>query len=298
MTTTLSAVEPAAVPSRRRGELLRRFARHKLAVGSLVFLVVLALVAALAPLLAPYDPNAQDLLGRLRAPSGGHWLGTDEFGRDVLSRTMYGARVSMVAAAEALIVAAGVGAPFGMIAGFAGRWVDGLLSRIFDGLMSIPALILALTLVAVLGPGLTNAMFAVGVVFAPRYFRVARAVTLELRKETFIEASEALGATSTHTMLRHIVPNIMSPLVIQASVLLGTAVTAEASLSFLGLGVRPPQASWGSMLSGAYSYAAQAPHLVYVPGIMITLTVLAFTLAGDGLRGALGQRTTVVAEGV
>jgi peptide/nickel transport system permease protein len=263
-----------------------------------VFLVLLIIVAAFTPLLAPYDPNAQELLLRLKAPSGQHWLGTDEFGRDILSRLMYGARVSMLAAAEALVVAAGIGAPLGMVAGYAGKKIDAVLGRFFDGLMSIPALILALTMVAVLGPGLTKAMFAVGVVFAPRYFRVARAVTLDLRKETFIEASEAIGASPLHTVLRHVVPNIMSPLVIQASVLLGTAVTAEASLSFLGLGVRPPTASWGSMLSGAYSYMSQAPLLVIMPGLMIGLTVLGFTLVGDGLRGALGQRTTVVAEGV
>ncbi|MDQ0691450.1 ABC transporter permease [Arthrobacter sp. W4I7] len=284
---------PSSSDARR---LLWRLSENRVALAALVFLALVALVALLAPILAPFDPDAQDLPRRLEGPSGRNLLGTDDYGRDQLSRLIYGSRISLLAALEVAVVSCGIGVPLGLVAGFSGRWVDAILSRINDGLMSVPALIMALTIVAVLGPGLTNAMLAVGVVFVPRFFRVTRAVTRDIRNETFVEASVALGNTRMRTVLGHVLPNTMSPIIIELSILAGTAITAEASLSFLGLGVSPPTASWGGMLSTALNNIGSAQHLVYPPGIMIAATVLACTLLGDGLRRASGRRSNVVGE--
>jgi peptide/nickel transport system permease protein len=248
------------------------------------FIILLILVGILASVIAPHDPNVQDLLQRLRAPSAQHLLGTDDYGRDVLSRLIYGARVSLWAAAQAVTIALVIGLPLGLTAGYRGGWLGVALTRIMDALMSAPALVLAITIVAVLGPGVTNAMLAVGLVMAPRFFRVARAATMDVRHETYIEALIALGCSPLRVALRHILLNVMPPIVLVISVSLGTAVAAEASLSFLGLGVRAPAASWGSMLSTASSNMSLAPYLVWPPGVMIFLTVLAFTYLGDGVR--------------
>lgn len=271
-----------------------RFTQHRLACVGLGFLVLLCLVAVFAPWLSPHDPDKQILTSRLQAPGGDHLLGTDQLGRDALSRLIYGSRVSLTAAAQVIVVSGVIGIPLGMVAGYVGGRLDRVLDRVNDGLMSIPGLILALSIVATLGPGLRNAMVAVGVVFAPRFFRVMRAVTQEVRAETYIEASEAIGCSTRRTIFRHVLPNTVSVLVIQASVILGTAVNAEASLSFVGLGVQPPTASWGSMLSSAVGSGPRGTHLLWPPGIMIVLTVLAFTLIGDGLRVAFGRPTSKV----
>jgi peptide/nickel transport system permease protein len=289
------AIVPAAAegvaPSRAR--LLRRFLHNKLAVLGAVVVTFVVAVAVLAPLIAPHDPDTQDLILRLQRPgTDGHLLGTDQFGRDVLSRLIYGARVSLLAAAQAVAIAALLGIPLGMLAGYGSRRTDGVLSWFNDALMSVPALVLALTIVAVLGPGsLTNAMVAVGIVTAPRFFRVARAATQDVRHETYIEACRAIGCTRSRILGRHVFPNAVTPLAIQVTLTLGSAIVAEASLSFLGFGVRPPTASWGSMLNDAYVNLSQAPYLVYIPGITIAVVVLAFTLVGDGLRDALGTRS-------
>ena len=293
-------VVPAApgAPAPSRARLLRRFLSNRLAVVGACVIVVVVMVAVLAPLIAPHDPNTQDLLLRLQRPgTDGHPLGTDQFGRDVLSRLIFGARVSLLAALLAVGVAALLGVPLGMLAGYGSRRADGVLSWANDGLMSVPALTLALTIVAVLGPGsLTNAMIAVGIVSAPRFFRVARAATQDVRHETYIEASRAIGCRRSRILSRHVFPNAVTPLVIQVTLMLGAAIVAEASLSFLGFGVRSPTASWGSMLNDAYVNLSQAPYLVYIPGAAIAVVVLAFTLVGDGLRDALGTRTKAGAD--
>jgi peptide/nickel transport system permease protein len=277
-----------AIPRRRSGVRSRFFANRTAALA-LAAVIALVLVALLAPLLAPYDPAKQNLLLRLAPPgSPGHLLGTDEFGRDVLSRLIFGARVSMVAVAEAIAIGVLAGVPLGLLAGYGVKWFDDAASRIIDALMSVPGIILAVTMVAVLGRGLTNAMLAVGVILIPRFFRVARAATVNVRGETFIEASRAIGMTGWRILWRHVFPNALSPLVVQISLSLGMVVTAEASLSFLGLAVQPPTPSWGNMLAGAYSNIAIASFLVYAPGLAIALTVLAFMYIGDGLREALG----------
>ncbi|MBX3529050.1 MAG: ABC transporter permease [Rhizobiaceae bacterium] len=261
--------------------------------AALAVLVAFVVLALLAPWVAPYDPNAQDLLSRLKPYSAEHWLGTDEYGRDQLSRLIFGARVSLLAAVEVVAVGLLLGVPSGVLAGFFPGLIDGALSRISDALMSVPSLVLALTIVAVLGQGLGSAMFAVGIVFTPRFFRVARASTYEVRQETFIEASFAIGCSWWRVAWRHVLPNAMSPLVVQIAVVLGAAITAEASLSFLGIGVQPPTASWGGMLSSAYQNLYEAAYLIWAPGIAIALTVLAFTALGDEARVALGTRQPV-----
>jgi peptide/nickel transport system permease protein len=298
VTTVVDAVRPEELPESppvsagRR--LLRRFFSNRVGVGGLVFLVLLALVAIFASRLAPHDPNAQNLSLRLKASAG--VLGTDDYGRDQLSRLIYGARVSLIAVVVAVGVAAGIGVPLGLLAGFKTGWLDATFSRLSDALMSVPALIFALTVIAVLGPGLVNAMIAVGIVTMPRFFRVARAATRDVSQETFIEASRIAGCSTTRLLWRHVLPNMMSPLVVQISVMAGAAVSAEASLSFLGLGVKAPTASWGAMLTTAQTNIYSSPYLVYPPGIMIALTVLAFTLVGDGLRQAIGTRGIPGAE--
>jgi peptide/nickel transport system permease protein len=297
MTNPTTTVEDRLGPHDGRSEpdragILSTILRRRTSVVAGGFIIALILVGILAPVIAPHDPNVQDLLQRLRAPSAQHLLGTDDYGRDVLSRLIYGARVSLWAAVQAVTIALVIGLPLGLAAGYRGGWLGVALTRIMDALMSAPALVLAITIVAVLGPGITNAMLAIGLVMAPRFFRVARAATMDVRHETYIEALIALGCSSLRVAVRHILPNVMPPIVLVISVSLGTAVAAEASLSFLGLGVRAPAASWGSMLSTAASNIGLAPYLVWPPGVMIFLTVLAFTYLGDGVRrGMLRSRS-------
>ncbi|MBF6347880.1 MULTISPECIES: ABC transporter permease [Nocardia] len=285
MTATTPA-DTAARPgaARRTAAALRR---RPVTATAALFVALLILVALFAPWIAPHDPYTQDLLNRLQPPAAEHLLGTDDYGRDALSRLIFGARISLTAALQAVALALILGLPLGVVAGYRGGWTDTLLTRLMEALMSAPSLVLAITIVAVLGSGITNAMFAVGLVMAPRFFRVARASTMDVRGDTYIEASVALGCTPSRTIIRHILPNVMPPIVLVISVSLGTAVAAEASLSFLGLGAEAPAASWGSMLSTAASNMQLAPHLVWPPGVMIFLTVLAFTYLGDGVRRAL-----------
>jgi ABC-type dipeptide/oligopeptide/nickel transport system permease subunit len=285
----------------RRGSItairVRRFARNKLAVAAAIFVLIEVLVALFASVIAPANPNVQDLARRLKGPSAAHWLGTDQFGRDALSRLIFGARVSLGGAAIAVAIAVSAGVSLGLIAGYLRGWVDRTFSQVMDVVMSVPALILAVTIVGVLGPGLTNAMIAVGIATVPRFYRVTRAQTHVVAGETFIEAARAGGSSQTSIMLRHVLPNALSPVMVQVSLVLGAAVTAEASLSYIGLGVQPPTASWGSALREAAPSMSQAPALVIAPGVIIALTVLAFALAGDELREALGTgRESQVAD--
>ncbi|MBW8825729.1 MAG: ABC transporter permease [Acidobacteria bacterium] len=291
----LAAPEPA--PVRRRYRALRRFARNRAAfIGALV-LVALVVVAVFAPLIAPHDPYHQDLLRRFQPPGRGGVLGSDDFGRDQLSRLIFGARASLIFSLLAMAVAVIIGLPQGLAAGFLGGKVDTALGRLNDTLLAVPAILLAIVVVGALGPSLVNASFAVGLVTAPRFFRIVRAVTQDVKGETYIEASRALGSTTRRTVLHDVVPNVLGPLIVQFAIGLGTAVTAEASLSFIGLGIRPPTASWGGMLQMAAANMTQAPFLVYPPGIMIAITVMAYLMVGDGLRTAFGTTRSAVSEG-
>jgi ABC-type dipeptide/oligopeptide/nickel transport system permease subunit len=291
-TASLDAREAISAPEQSaRARFLRRFRRQVPALIALGYLVLVVLSALCAPLLATHDPLQQNLSGVLQPPGGGHVLGTDDLGRDVFSRALYAGRISLVAAAQAVAVAVVLGVVPGLIAGYAGRRADAVIMRVTDALMSFPPLILAIAFVGVLGPSLTNAMFVIGVIFAPRFVRLVRGTVLSIREETFIEASRSIGTPTTRVIWRHVLPNALSPLIVQISLTAALAMLAEASLSFLGLGVQPPDASWGSMIERGFRYTAAAPWLTIFPGLLIALTVLAFNLLGDGLRDSLGRET-------
>lgn len=276
-------------PESPRQRFRRRFLRQRPAVVALVVVLLLAVSAVLAGVLATHDPDAQQLADRLQGPSRAHWFGTDDLGRDVYSRLLYASRVSLVAAVQATAIGIALGVPVGLAAGYLRGWVDMVASRVADAVMSIPALLLALAIVGVLEPDLTSAMIAIGVVYAPQFFRLTRATTLAVREETFIEAARSAGASSWAVMTRHVLPNALSPLVVQISLAMGFAILFEASISFLGLGVQPPDSSWGSMLGRSTRYFAGSPHLVLIPGLAILITVLSFNVIGDGVRDSLGR---------
>ncbi|MEO6957539.1 MAG: ABC transporter permease [Antricoccus sp.] len=270
---------------------LRRFWGNKLAVVASVVLLLIILVAVAAPLIAPYRPDEIDVLNRLSGPTVQHWLGTDSLGRDTLSRLMYAGRASLAAAALAVGIAVVVGVPLGMLAGYVGGKLDWLLSRAADVLMTFPAIVLAIAIIAATGPGLTTAMTALGIVYSPRLFRIVRSSTLGVRAETYIEASISIGTPSITIIRKRILPNILSPLLVQTSLLLAAALLAEAALSLLGLGVIPPTPSWGNMLGRGFADIRSTPMLVVYPGIAIALATLSFNLIGDGLRDSFGRET-------
>jgi peptide/nickel transport system permease protein len=269
---------------------VRRFLGRPVAVAGLAVIVAFAIVATCAPLVAPFDPIATSWTAIRKAPSLAHWMGTDENGRDVLSRVIFGARASMMAGVVAVLIAAGIGVPAGLLAGFAEGWTDAILSRVVDAMLACPFLILAIALAAFLGPNLTNAMIAIGVSTAPRFMRVARAATLDAASNEYVEAARAVGNPAWRVAVRHILPNIVPPVLVQGTLAIAAAIIAEASLSFLGLGQQPPDPSWGSMLNAAQRFLTQAPWLAVFPGLAIFLCVLSFNLVGDGLRDAVDPR--------
>ncbi len=282
----------AAAASRRflRAPAARRFLRHRGAVLGLALVLVLALAAALAPVLAPYAPDAQDLRARLRPPSAEHWFGTDEFGRDVFSRVLFGARVSLLTGLVPVATGLLVGTAIGLVAGFYRGWLDDVLMRVMDVLLAFPSLLLALAVVGTLGPGLVNAVIAVAIVSVPGYARLARSVVIAAREEEFVHAARALGAKDPRLMLRHVLPAAVGPLTVQATLGIGFAILSMAGLSFLGLGVQPPTADWGEMLSRGRRFLPGSSWLLLYPGAAVSLTVLAFNLLGDGLRDAFDPR--------
>ena len=273
-----------------RSLALLRFRRRPAAVIALAVIVLFAVTAVAAPLIAPFDPVATSWTAIRKAPSAAHWMGTDENGRDVFSRVIFGARASLLAGVVAVLIAAGIGVPAGLLAGFTGGWIDAVLSRIVDAMLACPFLILAIALTAFLGPDLTNAMIAIGVSTAPRFMRVARAATLEVAGLDYVQAAWSAGASGWRVAVRHVAPNIVPPVLVQATLALAAAIIAEASLSFLGLGQQPPAPSWGSMLNSAQRFLTQAWWLAVFPGSAIFLCVLSFNLVGDGLRDALDPR--------
>jgi peptide/nickel transport system permease protein len=248
------------------------------------WLLMLTVVAITAPFLAPYDMAQQDLTNILGSPSADHWLGTDELGRDVLSRLLFGARVSLLASFIATAVGLVIGVPIGLLAGYAGGWTDNVLMRIVDTLLAFPGIVLAIAVIAALGPGLVNAMIAVGILFSPSFARLIRGQVLTVKGRLYVDAARTFGSPPWRTIVRHVVPNSIQPVVVQAAFFMAVALLAEAALSFLGLGVQPPTASWGGMLRGAARFIDGAGLQVYPPGLAIALTVLAFNLLGDALR--------------
>ena len=277
-------------PFRRRSRVLRRLSRDRAAMASLAVLAVLVLIAIFAGLIAPQDPNRVALRLRLTGPSGRHWLGTDELGRDVLSRLIVATRVDLLASLEAVGIAVLAGVPLGLAAGYFGGVGDLLLGRVVDALMTLPPLILAVVVVAVLGPGLRNAMLAIAVLIGPGLYRVTRAAARSASGEPYIESARATGCPPTRILWRHVLPAVAPPLLVQVSFAASVVVVAEASLSFLGLGARAPQATWGSMLQDASSNITTSGYLVYPPTLMVAVTILALSLLGDGLRDALGRQ--------
>ena len=273
-----------------RARAVRALLLRKAAVFGLLLIVLFTGLALLAPVIAPYDPTAQSWANVRKAPSLAHWLGTDEVGRDVLSRLLYGARASLMAGGISIAIALSIGAPLGMVAGYLGGFVDALLSRLTDAMLAIPFLILAIALAAFLGPSLGNAMIAIGVSTAPIFVRLTRAQVMTVKVEDYVEGARAVGNPRWRIAIVHILPNIVPALLVQATLSIAAAIIAEASLSFLGLGQQPPAPSWGSMLNSAQRFLASAPWLAIWPGIAIFLTVLSFNLVGDGLRDALDPR--------
>jgi peptide/nickel transport system permease protein len=288
-TSAAVAINPRA---RRRRLLRRRFLRRPLAIVGLVVALAFVLAAILAPWIAPYSAGATDFNAILAHSSGKHLLGTDELGRDVLSRIIWGARASIEAGVLATLLAMAVAVPVGIVAGYYRGWVDAVIARLTDVLLAFPFLIVAVGLAAILGPSLTNATIALGIGAAPALIRVARGEALALREEDYVRAAVANGASDARILARHVLPNMLSTLIVQATVAIPTAIIGEAVLSFLGLGVQPPTPSRGVMLSDAQSYLSQAPRLAVYPGVAIFLCSLSFNLLGDGLRDVLDPRTT------
>jgi ABC-type dipeptide/oligopeptide/nickel transport systems, permease components len=288
-TRAIAAILPPKRAAGRR-RFLQRFVRQPLAMTGLVYLVLIALVAALAPLLVPHDPNVQDLRGVLQPPSAEHLLGTDELGRDVLSRLIMGSRVSLLAAVQGTAVAIAIGLPLGLIAGYVRGRTDRVVMILTDTIMALPALVLAMAIVAIWGPSLTNAMLAIGIITAPRALRLVRGSVLHIREETYIEASRSIGTPDWKIIVKHVLPNAAAPLIVFTAVLAGTVMLMEAGLSFIGLGVQPPEASWGAMLGTSFRYLSRAPILAIYPGLAIAVTVLALNLVGDGVRDSIGKQ--------
>jgi peptide/nickel transport system permease protein len=288
--TTAVAINPRA---RRRRMLRKRLLRRPLAVIGLAVALAFVLVAIFAPLVAPYSASATDFNATLAPPfAHHHLLGTDELGRDQLSRIIWGSRASIQAGVLSTLLAIVVAVPIGIVAGYYRGWIDPVIARLTDVLLAFPFLVLAVGLAAILGPSLTNATLALGLGVAPGLIRIARGEALALREEDYVRAAVANGAGDVSILRRHVLPNMLSTLIVQATVTIPAAIIGEAVLSFLGLGVQPPTASWGVMLSDAQSYLSQAPRLAIFPGIAIFLCSLSFNLLGDGLRDVLDPRTT------
>ena len=292
MTATLAgpcatAARPHTTPAARAWQRLRE---RKSAMLGLAIVLVLIALAVLAPLIAPYDPTKQSWTLVRKPPSLAHWLGTDESGRDLLSRVIWGARASLMAGVVSITIALALGVPVGLLAGYRGGLVDALISRFTDAMLACPNLILAIALAAFLGPSLSNAMIAIGITATPVFVRLTRGQVLSVKAEDYVEAARAVGNPAWRIAVRHILPNILPALLVQATLSIASAIIAEASLSFLGLGQQPPAPSWGSMLNTAQRFLTQAPWMAIFPGLAIFLSVLSFNLLGDGLRDALDPK--------
>jgi peptide/nickel transport system permease protein len=279
--------------------MLAPLLRHRLAVAGLAVLGAIVVVAIFCHQVAPYGVNDVDVFHRLQSPSGHHLFGTDELGRDVFSRVVLAVPVSLEVGAIAVGISLVAGTLFGVVAGFYGGFVDTVLMRLMDTLFAFPAVLLAVAIVAVLGPGLGHAMIAIGVAYTPIFARIARGSTLVVRETVYVRAARSLGAGDLRLLRLHILPNIVAPLVVQTSLSFAFAILSEAALSFLGLGVQPPRSSWGVMLADGREYVQQAPWMGLFPGLAIVVTVLAFNFVGDGLRDALDpqQRSVIEARG-
>jgi peptide/nickel transport system permease protein len=263
---------------------------RKVVIFGFVVLVIFILIAILAPFLAPYGDNEQDLTQTLAQPSAEHWLGTDEVGRDLLTRVLYGSRISLLVGLVAVTIAGVIGMGLGLVAGYMGGWINIIIMRFIDSLLALPPLILMLAIAAILGSGILNVLIALGIGMMPTYCRLMCGQVLTVKERDFVMVSRSLGSSDLHIMLHHVVPNTFPPLMVLITVNLGTAIMMEAALSFLGIGILPPTATWGAMVSGGYRFLLTNPLISFVPGVAIMLVVLAFNMFGDGLRDALDPR--------
>jgi peptide/nickel transport system permease protein len=277
---------------------LRALVQHRLALVGRGVLALVVVAAVFGEALAPYDPSATDIPGRLQAPSGEHWFGTDELGRDVFSRTLVAAQVSLRVGMVSVGISLLAGVTIGLVAGYYGRFVDDALMRAMDVLFAFPAVLLAIAILAVLGPGVTNAMIAIGVVYTPIFARVTRAGVLAVREDVYVRAAQSVGAGDARIISSHVLPNVAGPVIVQTSLSLAFAILSEAALSFLGLGVQPPAPSWGRMLFDGRDFIEQAWWMGFFPGAAIFVTVLSFNIVGDALRDALDpvQRAAIEAR--
>ncbi|WP_299820584.1 ABC transporter permease [uncultured Roseibium sp.] len=292
MSAVISAADPAEETVKPENRAWKKLKVNRSAQFGLLIVAFFIIIALAAPILPIDDPLATSWSAVRKAPSAAHWLGTDEIGRDILSRMIWGAQASLLAGVVSVFIAVLVGVPFGLISGYFGGWTDQAISRVTDALLATPFLILAIALAAFLGPSLTNAMIAIGLSAVPIFVRLTRGQVLAVKTEDFVEGARAVGLTHTAIMGRYILPNVLAPILVQATLTVATAIIAEASLSFLGLGQQAPAPSWGSMLNVAKNFMTQAPWMAWWPGAAIFLVVLGFNLLGDGLRDALDPRET------
>lgn len=271
-------------------QILRPALRNRLVLFGAGIIVLMVVLAALAGVVAPYDPTEMKIMDALKGPSAGHLFGTDRFGRDVLSRTIYGTRIALGVALSSIGIAVLIGSALGLVGGFVGGWLDLIIGRIMDILFSFPTLVLAIAIAAMMGPGLNNAILAIAVVYAPLFCRVARGPVIAERAKEHVAAAIALGGGSARILFRHVLPNVLAPIIVQASVALAFAILIEASLSYVGLGTQPPDPSWGTMLNEGRTYLETAPWMSIFPGLAIMLAVFGFNLLGDGLRDVLDPK--------
>ncbi|MBW8301206.1 MAG: ABC transporter permease [Hydrogenophaga sp.] len=290
MTALDQTAVAVAAPARSSNRAWRKLKANRSALVGLSIIVFFTLLAIAAPLLPIVDPTATSWTAIRKAPSAAHWMGTDDIGRDVLSRMIWGAKASLMAGIFSVAIAIAIGVPFGLISGYFGGWLDQVISRITEAFLALPFLIMAIALAAFLGPSLTNAMIAIGLSAMPVFARLTRGQVLSVKTEDYVEGARSIGLGHFDIMTRYILPNIMAPIIVQATLTVATAIIAEASLSFLGLGQQPPAPSWGSMLNVAKNFLDQAPWMAMWPGAAIFLVVIGFNLLGDGLRDALDPR--------
>ena len=287
--TAIEQTAPIAKPH-QKSRAWRKMRANRGSMVGMVIIAFFAILAIAAPILPIADPIATSWSALRKAPSAAHWLGTDDLGRDILSRMIWGARASLMAGVVSVAIAVAIGVPFGLLSGYFGGWVDQVIQRVTEALLAMPFLITAIALAAFLGPSLTNAMIAIGLSAMPVFVRLTRGQVLAVKTEDYVEGARSIGLNHVDIMTRYILPNVFAPIIVQATLTVATAIIAEASLSFLGLGQQAPAPSWGSMLNTAKNFLSQAPWMAMWPGIAIFLVVIGFNLLGDGLRDALDPR--------
>lgn len=290
-TATAIPVKEQNLKAARAKEFYKKLAKNKSAMWGAAIVIIITILAIIAPLIAPYDPNQMAFSKKLQAPSSENWLGTDDKGRDILTRLLFGARISLVVGFLSTVLGAFVGIIMGVVSGYYGRWVDSVIMRFCDVLLAFPGILLALAIVSVLGASTTNVIIAIAFYAIPTFARIVRGSTLSVKKLEYIDAIKAMGSSDIRIILKHILPNILSPIIVQATLFIASAIITASALSFLGMGTKPPTPEWGTMLAQGRSYLAQAPHVTLIPGFAILLVVVGFNLFGDGLRDALDPKS-------